>query len=150
MTSRLDSFRHQFNKCVRCGQCRSACPVFAEKKTESFAPRGRVFLTQLLQEQELTDYKKASEALSTCLLCESCSSQCPSGIKVHHMVALSRSLAAEQSPSNVKKFVFSNLWTNPSMLKTTFKLGWLYENLGLRKLADKTNLLKLLPGNLSK
>jgi glycolate oxidase iron-sulfur subunit len=150
MTTRLDRFRHQFNKCVRCGQCRSACPVFDEQKTENYAPRGRVFLTQLLQEKELTDYNKAGDALGACLLCESCSSQCPSGINVHHMVALSRSLVADKNPSGVKRFVFGNLWTNPSLLRTTFKLGWLYEHLGLRKLAAKINLLGLLPGNLNK
>lgn len=150
MTSRLDDFRQQFNKCVRCGQCRTACPVFVEKKTETYAPRGRVFLTQLLQEQEFTDYHKAGEALKSCLLCESCSSQCPSGINVHHMVALSRSLVAAKNPSGIKSFVFNNLWANPGLLKTTFKLGWLYERLGLRKLATGINLLKLLPGNLGK
>lgn len=35
-------------KCVRCGQCRSVCPIFFEMRTEGFSPRARVFLAELV------------------------------------------------------------------------------------------------------
>jgi glycolate oxidase iron-sulfur subunit len=36
----LPPVQEQIKKCVRCGRCRTVCPVFAEIKNETAAPRG--------------------------------------------------------------------------------------------------------------
>ena len=43
---KLPPVQEQIMKCVRCGKCRSVCPVFAEIRNETAAPRGHVFMVR--------------------------------------------------------------------------------------------------------
>ncbi|MDR1160037.1 MAG: (Fe-S)-binding protein, partial [Syntrophomonadaceae bacterium] len=68
----LPVVKEQLMKCVRCGKCRSVCPVFEEIKNETVAPRGHVFMVQMLRDGQVSPSKKVGEHLSNCLLCETC------------------------------------------------------------------------------
>jgi len=148
--SEITAVREQAKKCVRCGQCRAVCPVFAEIKNETAAPRGQVFLVQALRDGEIQPSPKVLDKLGNCLLCETCSQDCPSGIEVHRFVAAARSFVAEQYPSPLKKAIFGGLWTKPAMLRTLVSLLWGYQASGLQKLSGMMGLNRLLPGDLHK
>ncbi len=141
---------NQLKKCVRCGQCRSVCPVFEEIRKEQVAPRGRAFLAQMLHYGEIEPSEKVAQHLSNCLMCEACSADCPSGIPVHKLVALSRSYLAEKGYLTTKRAVFKDLWTKPALLKGATAGLWLYQKTGLRSLVNSLGLTKLLPGDLGK
>ena len=47
---KLPPVQEQIMKCVRCGKCRSVCPVFDEIRNETAAPRGHVFMVQMLRD----------------------------------------------------------------------------------------------------
>jgi len=87
----LPPVQEQLIKCVRCGRCRTVCPVFAEVKQESVAPRGHVFMVQMLKNGVVDPSSEVMERLTNCLMCETCSINCHSGIDIHELNAAARS-----------------------------------------------------------
>lgn len=150
MLNNYPDILNQLKKCVRCGQCRSVCPVFAEVRKEQAAPRGRVFLAQMLHYGEIAPSEKVVKHLSTCLMCEACSADCPSGIPVPKLVALSRAYLAEKGYLTAKRAVFKDLWTRPLFLKSAATALWGYQKTGLRFLVNGLGLTRLLPGDLGR
>ncbi len=146
----LPPIKEQLMKCVRCGKCRSVCPVFAEVKNETAAPRGHVFIVQMLRDDKVEPDHKVYEKLSACLLCENCTVNCPSGIDIHELNAAARAYIYEKNPSLGKELVFDTLWTSLGLLKTSTMLMGGVQKLGLQKLARNIGLTKILPGDLSK
>lgn len=146
----LPPVREQLMKCVRCGKCRSVCPVFAEVRNETAAPRGHVFMVQMLRDGKVKPVEEVYENLSACLMCETCSVNCPSGIDVHELNAAARSYIYEQNPSTGKELVFDTLWTRPGLLKTSTRFLWGAQKTGLQKLARTLKLTNILPGDLPK
>ncbi len=84
-------------KCIKCGQCLTACPVYKQLFTEAAAPRGKVQLIKHIVEGRLEPSENFSRILYTCLLCEACTVNCPSGLKVDRLL---KAMRAEM----VKKF----------------------------------------------
>ncbi|MGE5371137.1 MAG: (Fe-S)-binding protein [Solirubrobacterales bacterium] len=142
--------RDQVRKCVRCGLCRSVCPVFAEIRNETAAPRGHVFMTQMLRDGEVAPSMKVYEKLGNCLLCETCTINCPSGIDIHELNEACRSYITENNPSLAKNAVFDGFWTRPALMRTGRFFIWAADKTGMRKLGRGLGLTKLLPGDLPK
>lgn len=114
------------------------------------SPRGQVFLVQMLRDGEIQPSDKVAAKLSDCLLCETCSSSCPSGIQVHEMIQAARTYVASQRPSFTRKLIFDTVWSSPVLLRRTVGLIRLSQRLGLQTIARTFGLTKLLPGDLSK
>ncbi|MDH7498273.1 MAG: (Fe-S)-binding protein [Syntrophomonadaceae bacterium] len=144
----LPPVRDQLRKCVRCGRCRTVCPVFAEVKNETVAPRGHVFMVQMLRDGVVQPSSQVYEHLGNCLLCETCSTFCPSGIDIHELNAAARSYVTDSLPSAGRRMVFDRFWTSPRLLRTFSWLAWAAQATGLQSLARKLGLTRLLPGDL--
>ncbi|KUG04241.1 iron-sulfur cluster-binding protein [hydrocarbon metagenome] len=145
---KLPPVQEQLMKCVRCGKCRSVCPVFAEVGIETTAPRGHVFMVQMLRDGKVEPTNEVYERLGQCLLCETCSVNCPSGIDVHELNAAARSYIYDNNPSVGKELLFETLWTKPAMLRSSARFMSTVQKLGLQTLARKTGLTRILPGDL--
>lgn len=138
--------KEQLLKCVRCGKCRSVCPVFSEIRNESAAPRGHVFAVQMLKDGKIAPTEELYEKLTNCLMCETCSVNCPSGLDIHEINAAARAYICEKNPSLAKNMVFDRLWTRPGLLRAGSKMIWLAQKTGMQKLARSAGLTRLLPG----
>jgi len=144
----LPPVKEQLMKCVRCGKCRSVCPVFAEIKNETVAPRGHVFMVQMLRDGKVSPQPAVYDHLSNCLLCETCTVNCPSGIDIHELNAAARSYVYEKNPNLGKDLIFDTMWTKPGLLKSVVKMMWGAQKTGAQKIARSLGLTRLLPGDL--
>ena len=59
--------------CVKCGMCKSLCPVFKTLKQEEISPRGHSIM---LNEKMIT------ELVFKCNLCKACETKCPLNLKI--------------------------------------------------------------------
>ena len=62
-----------FDNCIKCGMCKSICPVFKVLKEERVSPRGKAIV---LSE------KVMDKILFECTLCKGCERKCPLDIKI--------------------------------------------------------------------
>lgn len=145
---KLPVVKDQLMKCVRCGKCRSVCPVFAQTGIENAAPRGHVFMVQMLRDGKIEPTQEVYDRLGQCLLCETCTVNCPSGIDVHELNAAARSYIYDKNPSMVKELLFDTFWTRPGLMRSSTRLISGVQKLGLQKLARNTGLTRILPGDL--
>lgn len=60
-------------KCIKCGMCKSLCPVFKTILEEQFSPRGKAIL---LNEKIL------NEIVFKCNLCGACKVKCPLNLEL--------------------------------------------------------------------
>ena len=62
-----------FADCIKCGMCKSLCPVFKSLKEEESSPRGHSILVSK---------KQIDELLFKCTLCKACEQKCPLNLKI--------------------------------------------------------------------
>ena len=100
--------------CVRCGQCRSVCPVFLAKGIESDSPRGRVALVRALLEGRIEPNDLLAEKIEQCALCQTCFQECPSGVHVERIILAARERLASLRGIPAKKQVLTR-WLLPNV-----------------------------------
>ncbi|HYB19980.1 MAG TPA: (Fe-S)-binding protein [Thermodesulfobacteriota bacterium] len=121
------------DRCNKCGLCLPACPVYQQVLTEGASPRGRVQLVKNFLEGNVSLSKRAKEIILTCLLCDTCVVNCPSGIRHDHLFTDVRAELVKQYGLNWKKRLIYTLLTNEKFLRSAAvfaRIGrnWLLEN----------------------
>jgi len=77
--------------CSRCGTCLSICPVYRQTLDEGCAPRGKLSLIEAVANGKIPFTEKVSQRLYTCTMCNYCTKECPSGVKVDELFRAVRS-----------------------------------------------------------
>ncbi len=89
MNSKMNLDLRSINKCVRCGTCRSVCPVFEEVGWESSSTRGRMMIMKGLH-GGLDASADVVDSLNTCTTCGICTESCPAGVNPVDLVESAR------------------------------------------------------------
>jgi len=100
-----ESIKEIVEKCIKCGICKSLCPIFKTLNEEFYSPRGRAIIMQ----NSIYD-----EILFKCNLCKACEQKCPLGIKIWEAVLKSR---------EVMNFRGKDLKSNKQMIKNIKESG---------------------------
>jgi glycolate oxidase iron-sulfur subunit len=142
----IKSVSGEIERCLKCGLCRSVCPVFAEVLDESGCARGKIALIEALSEDDLSLSRIFSDRLSKCLDCKACMDACPSGIKVDELVLAARAEIFKKGKFPLlKKLVFRHLLRRGSLLPPVSKFVAFVERKVLRSLPPSSPYRVLLP-----
>ena len=80
--------------CIKCGMCKSNCPVFRVMREEIVSPRGHAIMLS---------NRKVKKTIYDCNLCKACERKCPLGIKICDAVSKAREALAlknKNTPQN--------------------------------------------------
>lgn len=123
-----DSYLRSILKCVRCGTCRSVCPVFEETGWESSGARGRMLVAHGISQGMDID-SDVQTSINTCTTCGLCEQNCPSGAKppdvveeTRHQLVLKNRITDKQAKlrDNVNRY-------GNTLAETSGRYSWLGE-----------------------
>ena len=131
--------------CNKCGLCLAGCPIYKITGIEWTNARGRVALLRnaiLDDKVELSDLK---DPIFNCLTCNGCTEHCPPAVPTGDIIFRARQeLLRQKGDSWIQRLLFRKLLTNPEMLHKATRLLRLADVTGLRTLARKTGLTRLV------
>lgn len=129
MANHYGEWQKQLVKCIRCGTCRSVCPVFQAADNENTTARGKVKLLEAVSEGKLALTPALQARMSRCLLCKACVSGCPSGVRTDELFLSARQvLAANNGLPLAKKLAFTGL-TYRRLFDLGLKMGAAFQGL---------------------
>ena len=125
------------NKCVRCGTCRSVCPVFEESGYESANTRGRILVMKGLQEGLEAD-ADVLDSLNTCTTCGLCTDICPAGVNPPEMIETARRELVSQGAMTAEQALLSaNIFSSGNTFgDLRQRQAWLEDRSLLKEKAD--------------
>jgi len=120
----LQLVQNEAHKCIRCGECRTVCPVFKEIPGERYTARGKIAIAEELARGNLEFTGKVREAFDNCLLCTGCASQCSSGARADKVIIAVRQLFVDKEGMQpVKKLLAMALSQPGKILDIQAQLG---------------------------
>jgi glycolate oxidase iron-sulfur subunit len=135
----------QLARCIRCGTCRSVCPVFHETGDESTTARGKLRMVDAVVRGQLELTPGMQERMSRCLLCKACTSGCPSGVRTDEVFVAARTALAGENPLPfAKRAAFTGL-TYRRTFELGLRLGAAFQGLAFRRADDGPGLVPRIP-----
>ncbi|MDI6785621.1 MAG: (Fe-S)-binding protein [bacterium] len=83
-------------KCMKCGNCRSICPVFEVENEETMVARGKLRLVEALLNQEINLSSILIDRIYNCLNCGVCLRSCPGNVDASKIIISARCEIAKE------------------------------------------------------
>ena len=142
----MNEVLEQAHKCVKCGTCMAQCPVYIETLEETLVARGKISLIENIGEGDGDFNKRFSKILSQCLLCGTCTENCPNGVPADDIIRQARSLlATDIGLSLPKKAIFQYLLDSKHLMPMLLKGGAALQGLFLKKVPEESGLRLRFP-----
>jgi fumarate reductase (CoM/CoB) subunit B len=125
------------NQCVRCGTCRTYCPVFQESGWESANTRGRIMIMKGLT-CGLSPDPQVLESLNSCTTCGICTENCPAGVNPPQIIENARRELVSRGvmTSQQEDLSRSILASGNTFGEKRSRLSWLSDRSLMAKRAD--------------
>ncbi len=108
MTNSTDSKDSTASKCGKCGLCLAVCPVHRLLMEEQASPRAKIQLIESYNRKKLPSSPYLKELVNRCLMCGTCTANCPSGVDHYsHFMNMRQEMAKEHGDRiEIKGLVF--------------------------------------------
>lgn len=137
----LTIVQEELYKCIRCGECRTVCPIFREQPAERYTARGKLVIAEALAKGELEFSPHVREALDNCVLCTGCANQCSSDVRADKVIlAARRAFAKELGLAPLKKAISLALTQPGSLLAAESRIGSLLQPLLFKTVPQSSGL----------
>ena len=134
MFKKLDD---QLVSCMRCGMCQAVCPLFNATGRETDVTRGKLALLGGLASQILSDPEGVETILNRCLLCGTCQSNCPSGVRVMDIFLEARAIMTGYFGLHpAKKAIFRGMLSNPRLFNALTSVSSKFQGIFTKKVDD--------------
>lgn len=134
LADRLLELDDMLVSCMRCGFCQAVCPVYGATFREADVTRGKISLLENLAREMISDAEGVNDKLNRCLLCGSCQTNCPSGVKIMDIFLRARAIVTDfLGLSPVKKLIFKGLLTRPALFNALLDFSGKFQGLFLKQ-----------------
>lgn len=125
--------REELDKCMKCGNCMSVCPVYGTDRLETSVTRSKIAVAEAVLDGDLElDDPQVMEMLFNCLVCKSCMTNCPTKVNFDRiMLALRAALVRKNGMPWLKKMIFSTL-KHPKLFDAGLKVGAAMQSLAFK------------------
>jgi len=110
-------------KCVRCGSCRSVCPVFNVTKEEPSVARGKIFLANMINKGKVELDREAADFFNLCTTCLRCQEICPVMVDYESIAISARALSVKKFGLPPEKRAIVEVMSRKTLLNTLTKAG---------------------------
>jgi glycolate oxidase iron-sulfur subunit len=141
-------------RCVHCGLCLNACPTQRVTGLEMESPRGRISLMRAVHDGRIDITEAFHEHMDLCLVCRSCETACPSGVRFGRLMEATRADLWHKPVGPRARRLALHLafeWVFPyrSVFLAAFTAMRAYQRSGLQRLVRRSRLLERMPGDMA-
>jgi len=139
------ALRDALLRCNKCGFCLAHCPIYKATGVEWATARGRITLIRSALLDDQLELSEIEDPVFNCLTCTACVDDCPGGVQTADIIFKAREeLVKRRGLPWLEKQLFHRVLPSPSRVHMASKLLRLSDVAGLREVARKTGLMKLL------
>ncbi len=111
-------------RCMKCGMCQAACPLYKTTLLETDVARGKLALISHLIKELIEKPEEVKKNVNRCLLCGSCAANCPSGVDVIKIFLKTRTIITKfLKLSLIERIVLRDIVAKPKLFDLTFKIA---------------------------
>jgi len=141
MTTDKNEMKHEeVFQCSKCGACLTTCPVYDQLREEAAAPRAKVQLIRHYAEKELPPSKYLNDIVNRCLMCGTCTTNCPSGVPHASLFMRMRACMAADHGENWRLKMLYHFLSHEQQLKLAAKFARVGRNVVMEKVAREVKV----------
>ncbi|MFC1836371.1 (Fe-S)-binding protein [Thermodesulfobacteriota bacterium] len=118
-----EQIKEDLYSCLKCAMCQTVCPTFKVTRMERYAPRGRIQMVKKFIEGDLSITESLQEALTSCILCEACTTACPSGVRLDRVFENMREQLHDKLGAKFSKRALFAALQNPMLMRLGATVG---------------------------